>query len=78
MMDITVDSTSRCANVFLREPPAESMTTLSDTVFAFCDGDVLTALEIIDTTPFGDPFDMAAAERAVAWAREQLADRAAG
>jgi len=77
MMDLTVDMQSRCANVILRDPPAPAMTTLSDSVFAFCDGDELTALEILDTTQFGDPFDEAAAIRAVAWAREQLAAHAA-
>lgn len=72
MMELTIDTASRCANVILRDPPAAEMTALSDTVFAFCDGDLLTALEIIDTTQFGKPFDLLAAERAVAWAREQL------
>ncbi len=79
MMDITVDSAARCANVLLVErPSAGEFRELSPTVFAYVDEGAITALEIIDTTQFGDPFDEAAAERAVAWAREHLAGRTVG
>jgi hypothetical protein len=37
----------------------------------------LLALDLSDTTMFGAPFDQAAANRAVDWAREQLAVRVA-
>lgn len=34
-------------------------------------------VEVLDTRQFGEPFDNAAAERAVAWARDQVARRRA-
>ena len=37
----------------------------------------LLSLDLTDTTMFGEPFDQAAAARAVEWAREQLAGRVA-
>lgn len=77
MMQLTIDPACSAANVLLRVPHGGSFSQLSDTVFAYVDGSELTALEIIDTTQFGDPFDETAAERAVAWALEQLATRAA-
>jgi hypothetical protein len=44
-----------------------------DTVVVSIDADgEIVDLELTDARAFGDPFDEAAAERAVAWAREQL------
>lgn len=78
MMDITVDSGSHSANVLLAGPSQGTLRRLSSTVLAYVDHGDLTALEIIDTTQFGEPFDVSAAERAVEWAREQLARSATG
>jgi hypothetical protein len=52
---------------------------LADHARAFLSADHrLLAVEIDDTRMFGDPFDQDAIDRAVAWAREQLAGRVAG
>ena len=52
-------------------------TALHDMVLAsFDDQGTLLSLDIQDTTMFGTPFDQAAAQRAIDWAREILAGNA--
>ncbi|MBC7462373.1 MAG: hypothetical protein H7287_13525 [Thermoleophilia bacterium] len=44
-------------------------------VIAYDDASNVTGIEVLDTREFGEPFDRAAAHRAVTWAREQLTAR---
>ncbi len=61
------------AFVNLSESTERSVVELNESAFAFLDPDgQLAGLELLNTANFGTPFDEAAAERAVAWAREQL------
>lgn len=66
------------ATVYVADGIGVDELPLHDQVQAAVDADGrLLALDLGDTTMFGDPFDQAAAERAVTWAREQLAIRSA-
>lgn len=66
------------ASVYVTEEPGVDSVMLHDLVSATLDASgQLVDLDLSDTRMFGDPFDQAAAVRAVEWAREQLAARAA-
>jgi hypothetical protein len=72
-MNFTWDHHLNAAFVNLSESTERSVVELNESSFAFLDPDGhLAGLELLNTTDFGTPFDHAAAERAVAWAREQL------
>lgn len=79
-MDVVWDDQVNAANVLLdgRRVFSGDQIVLEPELLAFVDDGVLTGIEVIDTTQFGTPFDEAAAERAVAHARELLAAPAAG
>jgi hypothetical protein len=64
------------ASVVVADGIGASELHLHECVRAALDADGrLLALDLSDTTMFGSPFDQAAANRAVAWALEQLAVR---
>jgi hypothetical protein len=64
------------ATVYVEDGDGHDGVMLHDSVRAELSADGrLLALDLSDTTMFGTPFDQAAAERAVAWAHEQLAVR---
>ena len=73
-MRIDDDPANRSAFVYLVDPPISGTEhLLDDDVLACVDAHgTLIALDVMDTPRFGTPFDEAAAERAVAWARTQL------
>lgn len=73
-MRIIDDPTSRSAFVILIDGLAGRNVVLTDDVVACVDDHGrLVSLDLMNTPEFGTPFDGAAAARAVAWAREQLA-----
>lgn len=78
-MRIADDPKNRSAFVFLVETPisGDEIELSEDVIACLDDSGMLIALDLMNTPRFGVPFDAAAAERAVAWAREQLAMDAA-
>lgn len=72
-MNITYDSSNHCAGIDIVVAWGKTTHVLSDEVLAFTLADgTLASVELLDTRRFGDPFDEAAAERAIAWVRERL------
>jgi hypothetical protein len=72
-MNILEDTATRTALVRVSDLACVRSIPLDDDVIAGIDQfGSLAYVELLATTRFGTPFDLAAAERAVAWAREQL------
>jgi hypothetical protein len=75
-MEIIADDEGFTAFVILVEDerdPEDHVIELEQNTYASMSADgVLVGLDLMNTRLFGVPFDEAAAERAVAWAREQL------
>jgi hypothetical protein len=72
-MKFTFAETSHSAGIRLTDTPATTTHELTFDIVAFTDADgALCSVELLDTRPFGDPFDREAAERAVAWVRERM------
>lgn len=77
-MNVRLVPGTHIAVVDLRIDPDADEFCIDDLVLAVDGAGDLVGIEVLDTRRFGDPFDDAAAARAVAWAREQLAARAIG
>jgi hypothetical protein len=76
-MQILIDEYVDAASVFVEYPaPGEDYLLRDDVVVTLDDGRI-TALELLNVSQYGTPFDEAAAERLLAWAREQLDARTA-
>jgi hypothetical protein len=76
-MQIFIDEHVDAANVFLELPAPGEDSLLRDDVIVTVDDGRITALELLNVSQYGTPFDEAAAERLLVWAREQLDARAA-
>lgn len=72
-MNYTLDPEHASGYVSIADGEEHSVVKLDSDAFASLDAaGALIGLELLDTPRFGDPFDDAAAERAVAWARTKL------
>jgi hypothetical protein len=74
-MEILTSPDVNAGSIFLETPAPGRDVMLSDDIIIALDGDRVTAVEILNLSHWGDPFDEAAAERVLAWVREQLAQR---
>jgi hypothetical protein len=74
-MEILTSPEANAGSINLEIPARGHDVMLSDHVIVSLDGDRLTSVEILNLSHWGDPFDEAAAERVLAWVREQLTQR---
>jgi hypothetical protein len=65
------------ANVFVELPADGRTIVLREDLFVTVEDGRITSLELLNVSQYGTPFDEAAAERLLTWAREQLDARAA-
>lgn len=72
-MKIIADDDGRTGFVYISDKAESHCVELDQNTYASIseDGEFL-GLDLMDTTPFGVPFDEAAAHRALSWARERL------
>lgn len=72
-MKIIADDQGHTGFVFVLDDTEATTVDLSDTVVASLTSDGrFIGLDIMDTRPFGVPFDTAAAQRALDWASTRL------
>jgi len=76
-MEILTSPDVNAGSIFLESPAPGGTVVLSDDVYATVSDGRLTAVEILNLSAWGDPFDEAAAAKVLEWVREQLATRAA-
>lgn len=74
-MEILTSPDVNAASIFLERPAQGDDVPLSDDIIIALDGDRVTAVEILNLSHWGTPFDEAAAERVLTWVHEQLAAR---
>ena len=60
------------AVIDLIDGPGQVEVTVGPCAVALDENGEVTGIEVFDTRQFGEPFDQAAAERAVLWVRNQL------
>ncbi len=75
-MKLSVSTDGTVATIYLAVPVTGTDRMLDDDTVVTMDVDRITAVEVLNARTWGDPFDEAAAERVLAWVREQLATRA--
>ena len=76
-MRIFLDTDVDAATVALEVPAPGENVVLRDDVIAIVDHGRLTAVELLNVSQHGDPFDEAAATRVLEWVRGLLAARVA-